>query len=639
MSMKPGDCVLLVGEGNFSFSASLCDRVSRDIHVVATCYESEETITKHEHAANNINCLLEKGAEAHFLVDCTNIQECPSLRSRLFDRVIFNFPHCGRKAGVKKNRELLAKFFRSCAEVVTATGDVQVTLCRGQGGTGADQPTRCWHDSWQIVAQAAGAGFILSEVNAFDATCHGGYTSTGYRSQDKSFRVDGALTHVFTRSLPIDKMKPFTTETMIGNEHCSFRIPEELADKINRNFLQEGSNHPANVIKDLLKKQIAANVAVQELEDQFPLLFEYRPGDPRMDSEVRQPELYFVTRSNCGVDQCRCRDGQCFSRPPCCECSVPMSNLSQGDKNVDCKLLNWAEDPDLSKVCCRYCFRPSLTGYLDKVLQRPDFRAGVIYTLSGTVFRKRPITPQTMPAFHEMVLVGAFNDKRQPDFPQLFMSSVENAITFLVKSTLRSSSSSEISQVDQNLHPTVLVEQSSGKCWNIYIKDMVPPDFINNAVGKLDLFPCQQMGGELSVCVASINLDLLSMVLYHIPDWRLLWTFDERFLNQLGGSEMKPFRDFSLYPPVYTHDLSFWAGSDERPDELEVHAVVRRVSRETVRRMTLIDSFCQPHTERRSRCYRLTYQSCDRALSYGQALQMQLDLREELQKAFQITLR
>lgn len=46
-----------------------------------------------------------------FGVDCTRLEECACLRDSLFDLVVFNFPHCGRKNGVKKNRDLLKNFF------------------------------------------------------------------------------------------------------------------------------------------------------------------------------------------------------------------------------------------------------------------------------------------------------------------------------------------------------------------------------------------------------------------------------------------------------------------------------------------------------------------------------------------------
>lgn len=52
------------------------------------------------------------GTEVRFGVDCTQLVDAFELQDREFDRIYFNFPHCGRKAGVAKNRELLAKFFQ-----------------------------------------------------------------------------------------------------------------------------------------------------------------------------------------------------------------------------------------------------------------------------------------------------------------------------------------------------------------------------------------------------------------------------------------------------------------------------------------------------------------------------------------------
>lgn len=60
--MEPVRRVLLIGEGNFSFAASLCG--TEGTRVVATCYESEEEASGCGGAAENIQRLREKGGFA-----------------------------------------------------------------------------------------------------------------------------------------------------------------------------------------------------------------------------------------------------------------------------------------------------------------------------------------------------------------------------------------------------------------------------------------------------------------------------------------------------------------------------------------------------------------------------------------------
>lgn len=54
------------------------------------------------------------------------------------------------------------------------------------------------------------------------------------RSQDKSFCVEGALNHIFTRSLPFPHPGPLICQTNLDNKCISFRVPEIFVDKINR---------------------------------------------------------------------------------------------------------------------------------------------------------------------------------------------------------------------------------------------------------------------------------------------------------------------------------------------------------------------------------------------------------------------
>ncbi|XP_059123825.1 alpha-1,2-mannosyltransferase ALG9 isoform X1 [Peromyscus eremicus] len=226
--------LLLVGEGNFSFTASLINTLDPGVRITATCLQHPADLEEDPVTQENLQRLRERGIEVCFGVDCTQLAHALQAHDRDFDRIYFNFPHCGRKAGVAKNRELLARFFQSCADVLAKEGEVHVALCRGQGGTPADKPQREWHNSWQVVAMAALGGFILSDVYPFSCEAVPGYKCTGYRSQAKSFHVEGALNHVFTQSLPFEGSQPRAFRVRLEDQWFSFTEPEGLAGKLNR---------------------------------------------------------------------------------------------------------------------------------------------------------------------------------------------------------------------------------------------------------------------------------------------------------------------------------------------------------------------------------------------------------------------
>lgn len=56
------------------------------------------------------------------------------------------------------------------------------------------------------------------------------------------------------------------------------------------------------------------------------------------------------------------------------------------------------------------------------------------------------------------------------------------------------------------------------------------------------------------------------MVLFSIPDIRLFWSKDERFLSQFSANTISTFKPYSKYPPCYK-DMSFWLPQGARTDE------------------------------------------------------------------------
>jgi phenylalanyl-tRNA synthetase alpha chain len=167
-----------------------------------------------------------------------------------------------------------------------------------------------------------------------------------------------------------------------------------------------------------------------------------------------------------------------------------------------------------------------------------------------------------------------------------------------------------------------------------------------------------------------IGLERIAMLLFGIPDIRLFWSKDQRFLGQFD--ESKPpqrFRPFSKHPAA-PRDVAFWlpkngpivtetpasvstapspaGGQPTEPPKLteppvfhenDLMEVVRNTAGDSVEDVTLIDSFKHPKTGRQSLCYRISYRSLERTLTNEEANAFHESIREQLVKRFGVELR
>ncbi|KAK4189939.1 putative mitochondrial phenylalanyl-tRNA synthetase precursor [Podospora australis] len=152
-----------------------------------------------------------------------------------------------------------------------------------------------------------------------------------------------------------------------------------------------------------------------------------------------------------------------------------------------------------------------------------------------------------------------------------------------------------------------------------------------------------------------IGLERIAMLLFQIPDIRLFWSSDERFLSQFKGvsddlTKLKPFVPFSKHPACYK-DVSFWlggttssaAGGNDRGvqqwHENDLMEIVREVGGDNVEDVVLTDSFQHPKTGKRSLCYRINYRSLERTLRNEEANELHEKVRGLLVERLGVELR
>ncbi|KAG0236483.1 hypothetical protein BGW42_003389 [Actinomortierella wolfii] len=154
---------------------------------------------------------------------------------------------------------------------------------------------------------------------------------------------------------------------------------------------------------------------------------------------------------------------------------------------------------------------------------------------------------------------------------------------------------------------------------------VIRQDILNNA-GKSD-----KVGWAFG-----LGLERLAMILFGIPDIRLFWSTDQRFLQQFQPGEIKKFKPFSKYPPCIK-DISFWTTPDFH--ENNFCEIVRDVAGDIAEDVRLIDEFTHPKTKKHSVCYRINYRSMDRNVTNAEINEIQERLRAKVVEKLKVELR
>jgi phenylalanyl-tRNA synthetase alpha chain len=263
------------------------------------------------------------------------------------------------------------------------------------------------------------------------------------------------------------------------------------------------------------------------------------------------------------------------------------------------------------------------------------------FLASGDVYRRDEIDSSHYPCFHQMEGVHVFDPEELPG------GGGENA-------SFDPTSPEAVLHCEEHLKRTLegLVRKLFGEdCemrWGVDDFPFTDPSFELEVFFRgdwLEVLGCGVVHREiLQNCglahtngwAFGLGLERLAMVLFQIPDIRLFWSEDPRFLEQFTDGEVKRFRPFSKYPPCYK-DVSFWlpaegGGGDGGPGfhENDLFEQIRAVGGDMVEAVEKIDEFIHPKTQRKSQAYRITWRHMSRTLTDAEVDKMQFEVRDRI---------
>ncbi|KAF7726150.1 hypothetical protein EC973_009042 [Apophysomyces ossiformis] len=262
------------------------------------------------------------------------------------------------------------------------------------------------------------------------------------------------------------------------------------------------------------------------------------------------------------------------------------------EKNFD-DLLIPANHPSRTKSDNYYINKDTVLRAHTSAHQLDGLRSGADkFLISGDVYRRDEIDSSHYPVFHQIEGLAYFDqrhaasliqaeldsykakgenirlvddtvitdsnpiqDCHSPEDVRLVAAHLKHSINSMIRSLFVDEPNLEVRWIDAYFpftSPSWEVEiLYKGEWLEVLGSGVVRQELLNNA-GHHD-----KIGWAFGM-----GLERLAMVLFGIPDIRLFWSQDSRFIEQFTPGKIQKFVPFSKYPPCIK-DISFWLPEDE----------------------------------------------------------------------------
>lgn len=246
------------------------------------------------------------------------------------------------------------------------------------------------------------------------------------------------------------------------------------------------------------------------------------------------------------------------------------------------------------------------------------------FVITGDVYRKDTIDKTHYPVFHQMEVV-----KLLPEGSDA-LQDLKNTLSSLIEFLYPQKEYRFLDDYFPFTDPSIQVEVKQDDEWmEILGGGVIHPKILENC------------GIKGTAWAFGLGLDRLVLSFCDIPDIRLLWSNDLRFIKQFERGLIK-FKPYSKYPPVLK-DISFWV-----VDYVENHeqiwqqhnnfcAIIREIGIDLIENVALIDKFRKG--DETSLAYRITFRSNDRTLSNAEINDFQECIRLHVSTNLAVTLR